>query len=167
MTFEQALQKFIGATKNSQEYALMCSTMALAHFAAHGDVAYIQRFHDAIPKNYGRQAAFVVWACDFAPIKMDQKMFKKDHDRAVNGDNGAILNVDLVGSTAKPYWEYVPERPITTYARTDVIAQLKRVTGRFRNTEKYKADSEADVTFLSAVDAKIGELEKLATAGNA
>jgi hypothetical protein len=170
LTFDQALAKFIGATKNSQEYALMCSTMALAHFAAHGDVTYVQRFHDAIPKNYGRQAAFVIWACDFAPIKMEQKLFKKDHDRAENGENGAIKNVDMTGAAAKPYWDYVPEKPIMTYAKNDVIAQLKRVTGRFRNTDKYRPDSEADVAFLAAVDSKIGELERLATAtpaGNA
>ena len=61
LTFDQALTEYTRSTKESMEYALLCSHMALDHFAEHGDTVYFQRFHDAINKNYGRQSAFRVY----------------------------------------------------------------------------------------------------------
>ena len=167
MTFPQALSEYKKSIKKTSELALACSIMALGHYAQHGDVTYIQQFFAATPKNYGRREAFKLWACDHAPLMFDQGAFKKDHDRAENGENGAILNVELEAAQAKPFWDYHPEKEAQVYAPSDVITQLKRVTGRYHNENRYKPEDDKAVAFLSKVDAKINELAELAAAGSA
>ena len=151
MTFEQALTKFVSATKNSQRLALICSQMAINHFAQHNDVIYCQRFLDAMPQNYLRKQAFVAWLREFSPIAMEDGKFKMD-----KSPEAVAFNVE--GAMAKPFWDFKPEAAIVDFGQEDIIEQLNRTIKRFENSEKYHARDDATKALLSRAKTVVSSL---------
>jgi hypothetical protein len=140
-TFLEMLEAFKTATSRSKKLALDCSQMALQHFADHGNVHYLQLFHDAMPKNFLRRGAFIKWACDHAPLVWKESKFRKDTSEAA-------VTLDLARANKVAFWDYNPETPILNYNSDNVIAAFEAVIKRFDNGDKTKpADNAAQATF--------------------
>lgn len=134
--FENALATFIASTKSSQESARVCSEMALAHFAEHGNTIWLQRFHDAMPKNYTRRAAFLKWAAAFSPLAMVKGKLVKD-----TSEHAAEFNVE--GAAKKPFWEFAPETEITEFSAEDIVAAMENLVKRFQGKKFHAHDARA------------------------
>jgi hypothetical protein len=122
--------------------ALELSKMALQHFHDHGDVAYIQKFHDAMPENYARRTAFKLWLRDNAPITMEGKKFLKDKDEDA-------IEFNLERAFGKPFWEYAPEKETIVWKADTFITQLERDIKRYGSSDKMEAADEHAVAILN------------------
>jgi len=152
LTFDGALKKFKSATTSSMKYARICAEMALRHFAETDNLNHCQAFFDAMPKNYTRKAAFVQWLVDHAPAELADGKFSKD-----KSDTANKLNID--GAMAKPFWDYVPEKPVINYSAKDVIEALERTIKRFDNSKKMKPATDDAKTTLARVKAALHGVE--------
>lgn len=154
-TFEEKLEAFKNATTRSKKYALECSQMALQHFADHGNVHYLQMFHDAMPKNYLRRNAFVKWAVDHAPLVWKESKFRKDLD--------STKAVDLAKAFKTPFWDYNPENPITNYTSETVVEAFEKVIKKFDGDKQKPLNAAAQSTFellRKAVESAIHSAEQ-------
>ncbi|HKI62893.1 MAG TPA: hypothetical protein VKA31_11420 [Mariprofundaceae bacterium] len=152
ITFDYALKQFKSATTSSMKYARICAEMALREFADSGNLSQCQQFLDAMPKNYTRKAAFVQWVVDHSPLLLADGKFQKD-----KSDTANKLNID--GAMTKPFWDYVPEKPIINYSAKDVIEALERTIKRFDNSKKMHPATDDAVATLARVKAAIHGVE--------
>lgn len=153
INFETSLKTFVRSTKASMAAALACATLSLAHFAEHGDTSQLNRFLEAMPKNYVRRAAFVKWAMAHAPLKLEGGKFVKDKDEKAIGFN-------LEAANAKPFWDFAPDQEDVIFTQADVYAAFVATVKKFRK-DKTKPKSEEDRKFL---DKFAGWLEQNAPA---
>lgn len=154
-TFEQVLKLFVTTTAKSMEYAREASQMALEHFQKHGDTGYLQRFLDAMPKNYTRREAYLKWLVDFAPVKMEQGKLLK----VPGSDHSAI---DLAAAFKKAFWDHHPERDIENFTAENVVVGLQRVVKRYHNANRYKATDDNAVTVLDLAEQLVEQLKEQA-----
>lgn len=166
INFETALKRFVSATNQSKKYALLCANLSLAHFKEHGDVAYCQRFLDAMGTNYVRPVAYVKWLTTFAPIVLDGKKLVKDKSK----DAKAMDAIDLDKAAETPFWDFAPNKEDVIFQSTDVIVAVQRVLKKFENNPHYKAkDDKATATVVSLQSAldKIGGTKEQQAANRA
>ena len=139
--FNASLKKFKSAVKTAMQTARDCAEFALAHYKDHGDTFPLQALHDATPKDYGRRPALVRWAINFGNIKIETGTFKKDHNHPFVKDNA---DIDLDAAYAKPFWEFAPEKQVTTFTINDILKGIDGVFSRFENAESFKALTPTD-----------------------
>lgn len=149
--FDKALKGFTASTKSSMEHALACALLSLTHFEAHGDTSQIQRFHDAMPKDYARRAAYLLWLRDHSPLTTKDGKFVKDTTEAARPFN-------LDAAKAKPFWEYAPEREQVAFGANDVVVALERAVKRFKGEKKHAADDKA-TAILALAEAAVATLK--------
>jgi hypothetical protein len=149
--FDKALKGFASSIKTNMSFALACAVLSLTHFEAHGDTSYIQRFHDAMPKDYARRAAYLLWLREHSPLTMKDGKFVKDTTEAA-------IEFDLAGAKAKPFWEYAPEREQVAWGANDVVVALERAIKRFKSGKKPAADDAATAK-LALADAAVAALK--------
>lgn len=154
ITFEAALKRFTSATTSSMKYARICAELALRHFADHDDLRKCQLFLDAMPKNYTRKSAFVEWLVAHSPAELVDGKLQKD-----KGENANAF--DLKGATAKPFWDYAPERPIQNFSAKDVIEALHRTIKKFENSKKYAPATPEAAARLATIKAAVENLDKV------
>lgn len=145
--FEEKLAKFIKVTTVSKQLALELSIMALEHFKEHGQVAQLQQFHDAMPENFHRRAALLLWLRDHSPITMEGGKFFKDKTEDA-------IAFNLEGALAKPFWDYAPPKEQVQFGKDDVIVQLKRVVSRFKS-KRYDANDEDALAMVDKAEEAI------------
>ena len=143
--FDQALNAFVRSIKESMDTALVCSVLALEHYAEHDNLNWCQKFLEAMPKNFTRKAAYVKWLAAHSPITMVDGKFKKD-----KADDAIKFN--LQGARAKPFWDYAPANEDILLTDADAFAKLMTAIKYFRR------DS---VKTSEAVKALVNDVEKL------
>lgn len=79
--FKAALATYKRDVEASMASAVVASQLAMRHAKTHGDAVFLQRMHDAIPKNYGRRDAFVRWVDKYSPFTIRAGLFVKDEKR--------------------------------------------------------------------------------------
>ena len=134
--FEQSMRIFIKSTATSMRTALKLSQMGLEHFAECGDTIWLQRFHDAMPKNFHRRVAFVKWAQTFAPISFEENKFSKDKSEDAN-------ELDLVGAMKTTFWDFTSETPLAFWKDADLIQALEREIKKREGKKQVAADAAA------------------------
>lgn len=141
--FEMNLKGFKETQTSNMDYAWKCAQAALIHFHAHGDVIWIQEFHDAMDKNYSRRVAFIAWLRKYCPIAMEGGKFKKD-----KGDNAVEFN--MADALSAPFWEQEPpEVQITNFSSDDLNKAIWNTIKKFQNNERYHATDKATENRLS------------------
>lgn len=152
--FQTAFANYKRSVKETMDYALEASTLALLHFQECGDVTPLRQFYDATPKNYGRKEAVKVWAMAHSPLlvsgKGDEEIWAKDKSEDAR-------EFDLLGATKKPFWEFAPERPIVNFYPTTIITALEKSVKKF-DGEKQKPGTDNAVKALAMAKAAIAEL---------
>ena len=158
--FTKALKLFVTLTTDSMKAAQVCANMAIEHFAAHGDLGYVQQFYDAMRtngKNYVRSTAFVAWLHRFAPVVLIDDKWKKDKERAQDyPENIHVLEDDLAAAISKSFWEFKPDTEQYAFEYTDVIIGFEAVLKRFKN-EKRNTPKNAEAK------AKLAEATRMVT----
>lgn len=153
LSFDQLIGKFRVATQASLELAETLSKMALTHFKEHGDTAYINRFLDAMPKNYLRRGAFEKWCKDFSPLMKVDGVFVKDKSEKANKFN-------LEEAFKKPFWEHNPDREVVFWEETDIVVSLQRALKRFDNTKSFKPANAKATKALEHFKSMVNQLAK-------
>lgn len=125
--FELHLPTFVSSTKTSMDSARHCAEAALLHFEANGDTSLLQRFHDAMPKNYSRRAAFITWAADHSPLTAKMGKFVKNKKSDARPFN-------TTGALATPFWEYAPEAELVFYTAKDIVTEIEKLVNKFTNS---------------------------------
>jgi hypothetical protein len=156
INFETSLKTFVRSTKASMAAALACATLSLAHFAEHGDTSQLNRFVEAMPKNYIRRAAFVKWALAHAPLKLEGGKFVKD-----KAENAVPLNLEA--ANAKPFWDFAPDQEDMIFSDADVYAAFTNAIKKFRK-DKSKPKDEGSRAFLDKAAAWIEQNKPVAKA---
>jgi hypothetical protein len=125
ITFDAALAAFVRSIGTAQEMALVCSTMAIKHYAEHGQMGLLQKFLDAMPQNFTRKQAFVMWVVAHTPLKLSQGKFETDRSAKAN-------KLNLEGALKEPFWDYAPEKETKNYSAADVFKAVTRPFARWR-----------------------------------
>lgn len=136
LTFEQALKGYSRTLKSNMKFAEACAILALEHFAQHGDTVYIQRFFDAMVKNYARRNAFLAWVVAFAPIALVSNKFVKDTSETAS-------KLDLDGARKITFWNFSPEVEIKTFSASDIDNRLISLVKSLMNEERQKPLDDA------------------------
>lgn len=154
LTFEAALKRFKSATTSSMKYARICAEMALREFASSGNISMCQQFLDAMPKNYTRKSAFIEWLVAHSPAELIDGKLRKDPNDTANAFN-------LEGATAKPFWDFAPERPVQNFSAKDVIEAIHRTVKKFENSKKYAPATPEAAARLATIKAAVENLDKV------
>ena len=143
-SFDAALAAFIKGQNNLANLARECANLALTHFDEHGDVSYLQRFHDAFRQNFMRKKALVAWACEHMPLTYEGNKFSKNKaDDAVKPNLTAAVAVD--------FWDFKPEGAIEFYVGSDVLKALNKILDNFDAGKKKKpANDKAHDVVIAA-----------------
>lgn len=151
--FDIALLAFITASRESRQMARLCSEIGIVQFFNTGDLSQCQRFLDAIPKNYGRRAAYVKWLTAFVPVRMNMetKKLKKDkRDEAI-----PFSTENIKKALEMPFWEFSPAiQPDVEYTAESVMSAVRSVLAKHR-TERYKNKDDAAKKRLDDIEAAI------------
>lgn len=155
--FEVVLAAFVKSQEQLVGLAREAANMAISHFAEHGDVAYLQRFHDACRKNFMRRQALVSWACDFMPLVFEGGKFSK------NKKEDAI-EPDLEGALASDFWDYKPEATVEFYVGSDVIKALNKVIDGFDGGKRKMPANEDATKMVNAAKNAVSRLQNVLAA---
>ena len=131
-TFNDALLAFRKSNALSRAWARYCAEHSLMHFSQHGDVTYIQRFHDALTRNWNRRNAYVSWLVEFSPIAYDNGKFSKD-----KRENAKPFN--LTGALKEPFWDFKPEKE---YGEMTLLGVFEMLFKSLDKAEKHKITEE-------------------------
>ena len=134
--FDTHLVSFKGHTAAAMDDALILATMSIQQFNDHGDLSYAQKFLDAMPRNYSRVAAFVLWLKAFSPTKTEGSI--KDGYRFIKDKSPEATKFNLEGSAEKPFWEYAPAKEDVNYSVNDVLKAAERAVAKY-DKESYHA----------------------------
>lgn len=145
--FNAALQTFSRSTKSSMNAAKVCAETALQHFHDHGDTVLCQRFVEAMPKNYGRKTAFLLWAKDHSPIlQITETVEDKKVQKLVKDRTEAAIDWNLEAALEKPFWEYAPEKAQVAWGFDDVVKSITSALSKFEKSPKYKKGATEETT---------------------
>jgi hypothetical protein len=146
--FDKTRLAFRRATESGKRLAHTLAMASLRHFAKHGDTSYIADFYGDLTgtgKNFIRAGAFMKWLVAYTPVKMEQKKFLKDQERAtaLNWSDEAACEALIAKAEAVPFWDFDPEATITNFKASDVIAAVEKLVKRFENESKSKPEDDA------------------------
>ena len=143
-TFNLQIGKYRKVSETSLKLARALSNAAILQFEEHGDLSYAQEFHDAMPKNYARRAAFLKWMRDFSPFKSEAGHFVKD-----KSETAKDFNTD--GATTVDFWEHSPETELVLFGADNVVVALEKVVKAHTNTKKMRPISPSASEALEKV----------------
>lgn len=154
-TWNKNLQAFVKATQASMKLAVDLANAALAHFAKHGDVIYLNELMDAIPENYGRRAAFSKWAGAHAPLAMQNGKFVKDRKKAEETDwdnpDGEVKAAKLKTASEKTFWDFAPAPKPTIADEAYVIQGLIGFVNRTRNADTLTPEAASRLSVIEGI----------------
>lgn len=160
--FEAALKLYVKHQDGLKGSAMKCSMLALEHFINHGDVSLMIRFYEVMTDNLLRKTAFLVWCCDFAPVKVtSRRPLKMSKDKSETAKKP-----DLEGASKVLWWDHSPDPELEEYDASTVIKALHSVVSRYRKEEKFKAKEGTPSNVLSLADTAIDQLEKRLISSN-
>jgi hypothetical protein len=148
--FELKLKSFQRSTRANMLQALQLSQFTIQHFERHGDLGPVQRFYNAMTKNYHRRAAYKVWVMAHSPVKVEGDKFTKD-----KGEDARPF--DVQGALKKPFWEFAPEKEDVYFVTEDVYTAVMKTIKKFQG-EKYHAADKTSGDFIANAMAAIEEL---------
>lgn len=156
--FDTALKAYSATVSRNMEAARSCAIFAMNHFAEHGDTVLMQRFFDAMPKNYARRNAFLIWVHDHAPVTVAHEgkgvvKFIKDQTRA-------DMEVDLEGAFKADFWDYSPEKAIVEFKVDNIVQAVQTALKKFHNTKKYQPESPEAAAELARIEKAISTIVK-------
>lgn len=123
--FETALSTFTISIKDAMDAALVCSVLAIEHYAENDNLNWCQKFLDAMPKNFTRRAAFLKWLAAHSPILLaDGKLTK---DKAADA-----VKFNLESAIAKPFWDFAPDLEDVVLTDADAFKRLMVAVKYFR-----------------------------------
>jgi hypothetical protein len=160
--FDTALKAYSATVTKNMEAARSCAIFAMQHFAEHGDTTLMQRFLDAMPKNYARRQAFVTWCHDFAPVDVTHE--GKGVVKLIKDKTRADMAVDLEKALKADFWDYSPEKPIVPFTAEGIVEALNKTVHKFHNAKKYEPDTPEDAAYLAEVEAHLKNLPTRPTA---
>jgi hypothetical protein len=96
----------------------------------------LQRFYDAMTKNYHRRSAFKFWVTMHSPITMEKDKFAKDR-------NPKAIKMNLEGAFKKAFWDCKPDREDTWFVSTDVVDALQKTVKKFEGDKYHTLDKSA------------------------
>ena len=106
-TFDKYLKVFVSSIEKAKDAALNCANLSILHFEAHGDVSLCQRFLNAMPKNFTRRAAYVMWLQAFSPLKVTRL---KDGEIKLSKDKTATATrYNTVVAIQAAFWDFAPD----------------------------------------------------------
>jgi hypothetical protein len=154
-TWNKNLKAFINATQASMKLAVDLANAAIAHFAKHGDVIYLNELMDAIPENYGRRAAFAKWAGAHAPLAIQNGKFVKDRKKAEESDwdnpDGEVKAGQLKAASEKTFWDFAPAPKPTIVDEDYVIGGLLAFVNRARKGDSLTPEAASRLSVIEGI----------------
>lgn len=131
--FDTALVTFTDAISTAMDAALICSLLAILHYAEHDNLNWCQKFLDAMPKNFTRRSAYLKWLAAHSPITIEDGKLKKD-----KADDAVKFNVSA--AKAKPFWEFAPDQEDVILTDADAFKRLMVAIKFFRRDNVKSSD---------------------------
>lgn len=141
VSFEQALQEFVGSTNQSMRSARLATELAMVHYYNTGDLSQCQKFLDSIPKNYVRLSAYKSWLGTYCPCKIENGRLFKDKSPATTEYFGGTADHPmsenwLLKALAISFWDHKPEPDDIALSEGDVIKLILKTVAKMRG-ERY------------------------------
>ena len=152
----ETLKAYANLMDQSRRHLIRLTCASLYHFEKHGSVDRIESIYNTMPLNRERRSAYLEWLKAFSPIQWatardGSKVFSKDKRKEATP-------FDLKAAFAKPFWDFLPDKPDVYWMPGDVVEALERVTQRFRGGKKMHAADGDAMDFLNFVDRKVVEI---------
>ena len=125
-----------------------CAVSALHHAAEHGDLTFLRRIVDAMPKS-SRRLALIHWATNHAPVKYQKKDGQFKVIKSKNQAENWLVNTAM----ETPFWDFSKERKPLPF---DINRYAKSVMSRL---EKALAKGEATPEDVATLRKQIASLE--------
>lgn len=146
--FDKHLKSFIKSITTAKDEALACARLSILHFEGCGDVSLCQRFFDAMPKNFVRRAAYLMWLTAYSPLKVSHlpegrvKLSKDKSEKAQAFMTEAALKV--------AFWDFAPDPQDVIVTDEDAFKRFMTAISYFRR--KNVTTSDAVKSLVNAVE---------------
>lgn len=155
-TFKTKLEELKKALGSSMALARELAEAALSIFEQDGNLNYITDLTNALPANFGRQAALIKWFRDHSPSVVTSDKNSNTYSWKKNKTEGATpFNVEEACKTA--FWDYAPDTSVKLFASSDIDKRLLGVIKSFKDESKNKPMNAKAVEHLSELERVIKE----------
>ena len=137
--FDQMIEVWTKATKQSKELARDIADYALSHAFKHGNITLLNKFLVALEttgKNYVRKSAYLLWLKAYAPVKMEQNVLVVDENKEYDPE---LLKKAL----AKPFYDFAPEKQKVFFEADGVVVSITRAINGFDRDNMIPKDDNA------------------------